>query len=71
MTKKFIVDRYGRVFPFEPRKKYRGKHVWTAACIQALVEAGDSGKQFLKECEQGASQFARELTNIKSKKTKR
>ena len=43
---------------------------WLAAIGQAIKETAQSGKQFIKECEQGASEFGRELTGTKKKRRK-
>ncbi|KUO64205.1 MAG: hypothetical protein APF80_17455 [Alphaproteobacteria bacterium BRH_c36] len=64
MKIKYIIDDKGRLLPAEKFLKREAKG-WKGTFLQALKECGDTGKQFLKECEQGVGQFARELTNSK------
>jgi hypothetical protein len=51
-------------------KRKKKPHWLKSTLIQAMKETATSGKQFCKECEQGASQFCRELTNTTKKKGK-
>lgn len=65
MTIKYLIDHNGRVFPAKHKSKHKG---WRGTFAEALKECGDSGRQFLKECEQGADQFSREITNTKRRR---
>ncbi len=52
-------------------KQKKKPHWLKSTLIQALKETADTGKQFCKECEQGAGQFCRELTNTKQQKKRK
>jgi hypothetical protein len=66
MQIKFLIDKNGNVIGVKDLARREAKG-WSGTFKTALKECGNSGKQFLRENEQGLAQFAKEIAGLKKK----
>ena len=70
LTPKYLRDdKTGKLMKAEQFVAREAKG-WLSAIGQAIKETAQSGKQFAKECEDGATEFGQEIAGTKKKRRK-
>ncbi len=63
----YIVDDKGNLIPTNQLTKHEAKG-WAGAIAKTVKDFGSTGKQFLKDCDQTASQLTHEIGGAPKRK---